>query len=147
MQITKDESKFTFSVLDAQTRQIVEQYTAKLTDIKSVQELILSKNGDEYSADLSPVASYMLEIEAPGYAKYINRIEPNSDRKKDIQLIKIREAIVTKPVESSANTAFVAAWFVKPSVTDPVFFLSVSPPLLGAAFISALLIGSIALHL
>lgn len=103
--ITKDESKFTFRVLDAQTRKIVEKCTTKLTDVKSTQELTLSKSDDEYSADLSPVASYMLEIEAPGYAKYVNRIEPNSDRKKDIQLIKIREAVVAKPAVLSASTA------------------------------------------
>ena len=103
--ITKDESKFTFRVLDAQTRKIVEKCTAKLTDVKSAQELTLGKNGDEFSADLSPVASYMLEIDAVGYAKYINRIEPNSDRKKDIQLIKSREAVVAKPAILSASVA------------------------------------------
>lgn len=103
--ITKDESKFTFRVLDAQTRNIVEKCTAKLTDVKSAQELTLSKNGDEYSVDLSPVASYILEIEAPDYAKYINRIEPNSDRKKNIQLVQTREAVVAKPAVLSASTA------------------------------------------
>jgi outer membrane protein OmpA-like peptidoglycan-associated protein len=101
--ITKDESKFTFRVLDAQTRKIVEKCTAKLTDVKSAQELTLAKSGEEYSADLSPVASYMLEIEAQGYAKYITRIEPNSGRKKDIQLIKTREAVVAKPTVLSSN--------------------------------------------
>ena len=101
--ITKDESKFTFRVLDAQTGKIVEKCSIKLTDVKSTQELILSKNGDEYSADLSPVANYMLEIEAAGYAKYINRIEPNSDRKKDIQLIRSKEIITAKPAILSAS--------------------------------------------
>ncbi len=103
--INKDESKFTFRVLDAQTLKIVEKCTAKLTDVKSSQELILSKNGDEFSADLSPVASYILEIEAPGYVKANNRIEPNSNRKKDFQLMKIREAIVAKPAILSASVA------------------------------------------
>jgi outer membrane protein OmpA-like peptidoglycan-associated protein len=66
--------------------------------------LTLSKNGDEFSAELSPVASYMLEIEAQGYAKYITRIEPNSDRKKDIQLIKTKEPVVAKQSTLSAST-------------------------------------------
>lgn len=101
--ITKDESKFTFRVLDAQTLKIVEKCTTKLTDVKSAQELILSKNGDDFSADLSPVANYMLELEAPGYVKANNRIEPNSNRKKDFQLMKIREGIVAKPAVLSAT--------------------------------------------
>ena len=103
--ITKDESKFTFRVLDAQTLKVVEKCTAKLTDVKSAQELTLSKNGDEFSADLSPVASYILELEAPGYGKSNNRIEPNSNRKKDFQLMRIREAVVAKPAVLSASVA------------------------------------------
>ena len=103
--ITKDESKFTFRVIDAQTRKVVEKCTAKLTDVKSAQELTLSKSGDEYSVDLSPVENYMLEIDALGYAKYSYSFEPNSDRKKDIQLIKTREAVVAKPAVLSAIVA------------------------------------------
>jgi outer membrane protein OmpA-like peptidoglycan-associated protein len=103
--LTKDESKFTFRVLDDQTRKIIEKCTVKLTDVKSAQELNLGKNGDEYSADLSPVASYRLEVEAVGYAKYVSRIEPNSDRKKDISLIKTREPVVAKPAVLSTSTS------------------------------------------
>ena len=102
--LVKDDSKFTFRVLDAQTRKIVDKCVAKLTDVNSSQELLVSKNSDEYSAELSPVASYILEIEAVGYAKYINRIEPNSDRKKDIQLIRTKEPVVAKPAILSTNT-------------------------------------------
>lgn len=102
-EITKDESKFTFRVLDAQTLKIIEKCTAKLTDVKSSQELIISKNGDEFSADLSSVASYLLEFEAPGYVKTNNRIEPNSNRQKDFQLMRIREATVAKPAVLSAS--------------------------------------------
>jgi outer membrane protein OmpA-like peptidoglycan-associated protein len=101
--LVKDDSKFTFRVLDEKTRKIVEKCTAKLTDVKSSQELSLSKNGDEYSADLSPVASYMLEIEAVGYAKYVSRIEPNSDRKRDVQLLRIKEPVVARPSILSAS--------------------------------------------
>ncbi|MES2517487.1 MAG: OmpA family protein [Bacteroidota bacterium] len=102
--LNKDESKFTFRVLDAQTRKTIENCTAKLTDIKSNQELILSKKDDEFSAELSPVASYLLEIEAQGYAKYINRVDPNSERKKDIQLIKTKEPVVAKQATLTAST-------------------------------------------
>lgn len=102
--LTKDESKFIFRILDAQTRKIIGECSAKLTDVKSNQELSLTHVGDEYSAELSPVANYMLEIEAVGYAKYINRIDPTSDRKKDIQLIKTREPVVAKQATLSANT-------------------------------------------
>ncbi len=103
--LTKDDSKFTFRVLDEKTRKIVEKCTAKLTDVKSSQELTLSKNGDEYSAELSPVASYMLEIEAIGYAKYVSRIDPNSNRSREISLIKTKEPVVAKPSTLSAITA------------------------------------------
>ncbi len=103
--LVKDDSKFTFRVLDEKTRKIVEKCTVKLTDVKSTQELNLLKIGDEYSAELSPVASYMLEIEAVGYAKYVSRIEPNSDRKRDVQLLRLRESIVAKPSTLSASIA------------------------------------------
>jgi outer membrane protein OmpA-like peptidoglycan-associated protein/Tol biopolymer transport system component len=102
--LVKDDSKFTIRVLDFQTRRIVEKCTAKLTDVKSSQELTLVKNGDEYSAELSPVASYMLEIEAVGYAKSILRIDPNTDRKQDITLIKTREPVVAKQSTLSVST-------------------------------------------
>lgn len=102
--LVKDDSKFTFRVLDFQTRKIAEKCTIKLTDIESSQELIVSKNGDEYLAELSPVASYMLEIEALGYAKSITRIDPNSDRKKDVSLIKTKEPVVARPTTLSAST-------------------------------------------
>ena len=102
--LVKDDSRFTFRVLDEKTRKIVENCTAKLTDVKSSQELILSKNGDESSAELSPVASYILEIEAVGYAKYMSRIEPNSDRKLDVQLLKTKEPVVAKQSTLSAST-------------------------------------------
>ena len=103
--LVKDDSKFTFRVLDEKTRKVVDKCTAKLTDVKSSQELILLKNGDEYSAELSPVASYMLEIEAVGYAKYVSRIEPNSDRKRDVQLLRTKESVVAKPSTLSASVA------------------------------------------
>lgn len=103
--LVKDDSKFTFRVLDEKTRKIVDKCTVKLTDVKSSQELILSKNGDEYSAELSPVASYMLEIESVGYAKYVSRIEPNSDRKRDVQLLKTKEPVIAKQSTLSASTA------------------------------------------
>ena len=103
--LVKDDSKFTFRVLDEKTRKVVDKCTAKLTDVKSSQELILSKSGDEYSVELSPVASYMLEIEAVGYAKYVSRIEPNSDRKRDVQLLRTRETVVAKPSTLSASIA------------------------------------------
>ena len=102
--LVKDDSRFTFKVLDEKTHKIVEKCTAKLTDVKSSQELILSKNGDESSAELSPVASYILEIEAVGYAKYMSRIEPNSDRKLDVQLLKTKEPVVAKQSTLSAST-------------------------------------------
>ena len=102
--LVKDNSQFTFSVLDLQTRNIVEKFTAKLVDVKSSQELVLVKNGDEYSAELSPVASYMLEIEAVGYAKSITRIDPNTDRKQNISLIKTREPVVAKSSTLSVST-------------------------------------------
>ena len=101
--LVKDDSRFTFKVLDEKTHKIVEKCTAKLTDVKSSQELILSKNGDESSAELSPVASYILEIEAVGYAKYMGRIEPNSDRKLDVQLLKTKEPVVAKQSTLSAS--------------------------------------------
>ena len=103
--LTKDESKFTFRVLDSQTLKVIEKCSAKLTDVKSNQELILTKKGDEYSAELSPVASYILEVEAAGFTKAINRIDPNSDRKKDIQLIRTKEPVVAKQPSLSASTA------------------------------------------
>lgn len=102
--LVKDDSKFTFRVVDFQTRKIVEKCTAKLTDVKLNQELTLAKNGDEYSVELSPVASYMLEIEAIGYAKSITRIDPNTDRKQDISLIKTREPVVAKQATLSSST-------------------------------------------
>jgi len=94
--LLKDNSMFTFTVLDAQTRKVVDKYVAKLTDVKSRQELVLVKSGDEYSAELSPVGSYMLEIEAQGYAKYITRIEANSELKKNIQLTRTIEPMVAR---------------------------------------------------
>jgi outer membrane protein OmpA-like peptidoglycan-associated protein len=100
--LTRDDSKFTFRVVDAQTRRLVEKCSAKLTDIKSNQELSLTKNEGEFSAELSPVASYLLEIEAIGFSKSINRIDPNSDRKKDIQLIRIKEPVVTQQASTTA---------------------------------------------
>ncbi len=100
--LTRDDSKFTFRVVDAQTRRLVEKCSAKLTDIKSNQELSLTKNEGEFSADLSPVASYLLEIEAIGFSKSVNRIDPNSDRKKDIQLIRIKEPMVTQQASLTA---------------------------------------------
>jgi outer membrane protein OmpA-like peptidoglycan-associated protein len=103
--LVKDDSKFTFRVLDEKTRKIVDKCTVKLTDVKSSQDLILLKNGDEYSAELSPVASYMLEIESVGYAKYVSRIEPNSDRKRDIQLLRTKEPVIAKQSTLSASTA------------------------------------------
>ncbi|MCU0467690.1 MAG: OmpA family protein [Arcicella sp.] len=103
--LTKDDSKFTFTIKDSQTRKTVEKCTIKLIDINSNQELVVSKNGEEYSSELSPVASYRLEIDAQGYAKYINRIDPNSDRKRDISLIRTKEPVVAKPTTLTASTA------------------------------------------
>ncbi len=112
--LVKDDSKFTFKVLDAQSNTIVDKCFAKLTDIKSNQELILVKFGDEFSAELSPVTSYMLEIEALGYAKYINKIELNSERKKDIKLIRTKEPVITKLSTLSVST-------VNPKEKLPIF--------------------------
>lgn len=101
--LVKDDSNFTFRILDEKTHKIIEKCTTKLTDIKSNQELILFKNGDEYSAELSPVASYILEIETIGYAKYVSRIEQNSDRKRDVQLLRTEEPVVAKQSLISAR--------------------------------------------
>jgi outer membrane protein OmpA-like peptidoglycan-associated protein/Tol biopolymer transport system component len=103
--LTKDDSKFTFRVIDDKTRKVIDKCTAKLTDVKSSQELTLSKNGDEFSAELSPVASYMLEVEAVGYTKSTTRIDPNTNRSKDISLIKTKEPVVAKQSTLSASTA------------------------------------------
>jgi outer membrane protein OmpA-like peptidoglycan-associated protein len=89
--------------VDDRTRKVVDKCLVKLTDVKSGQELILTKNGDEYSAELSPVASYMLEVEAAGYAKSTTRIDPNSNRNKDISLFKTKEPVVAKPSTLSTN--------------------------------------------
>lgn len=102
--LVKDDSKLTFRVLDAQTHKIVDKCVVKLTDLKSRQELILLKSGDEFSADLSPLASYMIEIEAQGYAKYTNRIEPNSDWKKNIQLTRTKDQVVANASTLPAST-------------------------------------------
>ena len=110
--LVKDDSKFTFRVLDAQNNKIIDKCVAKLIEVKSGQELILVKSGDEFSAELSPVANYMLEIEAKGYPKYINRIEPNSDRKKNIQLVRTKEQIVAKASTLSEST-------MKPNENSP----------------------------
>ena len=112
--LVKDDSKLTFRVLDAQTHKIIDKCVAKLIDVKSSQELILVKFDDEFSAELSPVANYMLEIEAKGYAKYINRIEPNSDRKKNIQLVRTKEQVVAKASTLSEST-------MKPNEKSPTF--------------------------
>ena len=55
--LVKDDSKFTFRVLDAQNNKIIDKCVAKLINVKSGQELILVKSGDEFSAELSPVAN------------------------------------------------------------------------------------------
>jgi outer membrane protein OmpA-like peptidoglycan-associated protein len=101
--LVKDDSKLMFRVVDDRTRKVVDKCLVKLTDVKSGQELILAKNGDEYSAELSPVASYMLEVEAAGYAKSTTRIDPNSNRNKDISLFKTKEPVVAKPSTLSTN--------------------------------------------
>jgi len=103
--LVKDDSNFTFRVLDFQTRKIVEKCTGRLTDVKSSKELILVKTGDEYSAELSPVASYMLEIESIGYTKSITRIDPNTDRKQDIALLRTKEPVVTTQAISTSSSA------------------------------------------
>ena len=103
--LAKDDSKLTFRVIDDKTRAVIDKCTAKLTDVNSGRELTLSKNGDDYSAELSPVASYMLEIEAVGYAKSIIRIDPNSNRNKDIPLLKTKEPVVAKQSTLSASIA------------------------------------------
>lgn len=102
--LTKDDSKLTFRVVDDLTRTVINKCTVKLTDVKSRQELALVKNGDEYSAELSPVASYVLEVEAVEYTKSTIRIDPNSNHNKDISLIKIRETVVAKQSTLSAST-------------------------------------------
>lgn len=108
--LEKDESKFSFRVIDAQTRKIVPNCKAKMIDVKSNQELNLVKEGDEYFAELSPVASYRLDIEAEGYANYIRKIDPSvlaikSERKLDISLLRKKENIVAKaPVLTASVT-------------------------------------------
>ena len=103
--LTKDDSKLTFRVIDDRSRKVIDKCSAKLTDVKSGQELALLKNGDEYSAELSPVASYMLEVEAVGYAKYISRIDPNSNRSKEISLLKTKEPVIAKQSTLSSSMA------------------------------------------
>jgi outer membrane protein OmpA-like peptidoglycan-associated protein len=103
--LTKDDSKFTFRVIDDKTRKVIDKCTAKLTDIKSSQELTLSKNGDELSAELSPVASYLLEVEAVGYTKSTTRIDPSSNRNKDISLIQTKEPVIAQISTLSTSTA------------------------------------------
>lgn len=103
--LMKDDSKLTFRVIDDKTRKVIDKCTTKLTDVKSGQELTLANNDDEYSAELSPVSSYTLEIEAVGYTKSITRIDPNSYKIKDIPLFKARESVLVKPLTVSSSTA------------------------------------------
>jgi hypothetical protein len=103
--LTKDDSKLTFSVIDDRNRKVIDKCSAKLTDVKSGQELALVKNGDEYSSELSPVASYILEVEAVGYAKYISRIDPNSNRSKEISLLKTKDPVITNQSTLSSSMA------------------------------------------
>lgn len=99
--LEKEESRFAFSVIDAQSRLVVGGCKIKLTDVKSNQELTLDHKGDDFSAELSPVASYKLEIEAQGYNAYVGRVDPatfgnTNDKKRDIQLVKKKEAITAQ---------------------------------------------------
>ena len=96
--LEKEESRFTFRVIDSQSRLVVPQCKIKLIDVKSNQELVPDLKGDEYATELSPVASYKLEIEATGYNAYVGRVDPATfnnanDKRKDIQLVKKKEAI------------------------------------------------------
>lgn len=102
--LVKEDRKLIFRVTDSQTRKILEKCIAKLTDAKSNQELTLLKNGNEYSAELSPDASYILDIESIGYEKSITRIDPITDFKKDISLLKTKEPLELKQTNSSLNT-------------------------------------------
>jgi hypothetical protein len=76
------ESILSFSVIDAKYKNIVSNVTAHLTDLKSSQELALNLKNDIYSAELSPVASYQLDIQAEGYMPYSAKIEPSSVTKR-----------------------------------------------------------------
>lgn len=105
------ETILSFSVIDAKYKNIVNNVTAHLTDLKSSQELALSLKNDIFSAELSPVASYQLEIQAEGYMPYSAKIEPSSVvNKKEILLSRTKEntqipTVVAKAEAPAAKNA------------------------------------------
>jgi len=93
------ETILSFTVMDAKYKNVVSNVTAHLTDLKSSQELALNLKNDTYSAELSPVASYQLDIQAEGYMPYSAKIEPSSaDKKKEILLTRTKENTQAPPV-------------------------------------------------
>ncbi len=101
------EALLSFRVLDAQTKAVIPSVKAKLVDLKSNQELPLSSQGDDFMADLSPVTSYQLDIQAIGYVSYSARVEPASaNKKREILLNKSNEAVVAQaPVLTATPVA------------------------------------------
>lgn len=125
--LEKEESKFTFRVIDEKTRLVIEECKIKLTDVKSNQELTLDHKGEEFSTELSPVASYKLEIEAQGYNPYVGRVDPatfgnTNDKKRDIQLIKKKEAIIAQARPLQTQKSFDKIERGKSIVLNNVYF-------------------------
>jgi outer membrane protein OmpA-like peptidoglycan-associated protein len=84
---------FQFRIADAQTKKVINAARIKIVNAANRQPVVTKGNAANTQAELQVSQSYLLEVEAPNYDKFLTKIEvtPNNtpaDLKRQITLVK-----------------------------------------------------------